>query len=62
MMRMTARRVKDRLTRLEEETAAYYDSLTEADKRDDAEWVEFATKSYRTLHIDDGWPAIGVPA
>ncbi len=47
---------KERLTRLEEETAAYYDSLTEADKRDDAEWVAFATKSYRKLHIDDGWP------
>jgi metal-responsive CopG/Arc/MetJ family transcriptional regulator len=48
---------KDRLNRLEEETAAYYDSLTEADKRDDAEWVEFAIKSYRKLDIDDGRPA-----
>jgi hypothetical protein len=47
---------RDRLTRLEEETAAYYDSLSAADKRDDAEWTEFATKSYRKLHIDDGWP------
>lgn len=47
---------RERLNRLEEETAAYYDSLTEADKRDDAEWAEFATKSARKLNIDDGWP------
>jgi hypothetical protein len=48
---------RERLNRLEEETAAYYDSLTEADKRDDAEWAEFATKSFRKVHVDDGWPA-----
>ncbi|MDB4981383.1 MAG: hypothetical protein JWM82_2135 [Myxococcales bacterium] len=47
---------KERLTRLEEETAAYYDSLTVADKRDDAEWAAFASKAARKLHIDDGWP------
>jgi hypothetical protein len=47
---------RERLNRLEEETAAYYDSLTEADRRDDAEWTAFATKSFRKIHIDDGWP------
>jgi metal-responsive CopG/Arc/MetJ family transcriptional regulator len=46
---------RERLNRLEEETAAYYDALTEADKRDDAEWAELATKSARKLDIDDGW-------
>jgi hypothetical protein len=47
---------REKLNRLEEETAAYYDSLTEADRRDDAEWAEFATKSFRKVHVDDGWP------
>jgi hypothetical protein len=47
---------RERLNRLEEETTAYYDSLTEADKRDDAEWAEFATKSFRKVYVADGWP------
>jgi hypothetical protein len=47
---------REKLNRLEEETAAYYDSLTEADRRDDAEWTEFASKSARKLVIDGGWP------
>jgi metal-responsive CopG/Arc/MetJ family transcriptional regulator len=47
---------KERLNRLEEETAAYYDSLTESERRDDAEWAEFAAKAARKLTIDDGWP------
>jgi metal-responsive CopG/Arc/MetJ family transcriptional regulator len=47
---------RERLNRLEEETAAYYDSLTAAERRDDAEWAEFARKAARKLHIDDGWP------
>src|SRR5262245_44502933 len=47
---------QERLNRLEEETAAYYDSLTEADRREDTEWVSFATKSFRKIYIDDGWP------
>ena len=47
---------REKLNRLEEETAAYYDSLTEADKREDAEWAEFAAKSARKLDIDGGWP------
>ena len=47
---------REKLNRLEEETAAYYDSLTEADKRDDAEWAELASKAAKKLDIDDGWP------
>jgi metal-responsive CopG/Arc/MetJ family transcriptional regulator len=47
---------REKVNRLEEETAAYYDSLTEADRRDDAEWTEFATQQARKLHVDDGWP------
>jgi hypothetical protein len=44
---------QEKLKRLENETAAYYDSLTEADRRDDAEWAEFASRSARKLCIDD---------
>jgi hypothetical protein len=47
---------RDRVTRLEEETAAYYDSLTELDRRDDARWAAGASKAARKLQIDDGWP------
>jgi metal-responsive CopG/Arc/MetJ family transcriptional regulator len=38
---------------LEEETAAYYDALTPAEKEDDAEWTEFASRSARKLTIDE---------
>jgi metal-responsive CopG/Arc/MetJ family transcriptional regulator len=41
------------LQRLEEETAAYYDSLTPSEKAEDAEWVEFASRSARKLTIDE---------
>ena len=41
------------LQRLEEETAAYYDALTPAEKADDAEWAEFASRSARKLIIDE---------
>jgi metal-responsive CopG/Arc/MetJ family transcriptional regulator len=47
---------RERLNRLEEETAAYYDSLTEADRRDDAEWAEFASKAAKKLDVDGDWP------
>ena len=47
---------REKLNRLEEETAAYYDALTAADSKDDAEWAELAAKAARKLHIDDGWP------
>jgi metal-responsive CopG/Arc/MetJ family transcriptional regulator len=41
------------LQRLEEETAAYYDSLTPMEKAEDAEWAAFASRSARKLVIDD---------
>jgi metal-responsive CopG/Arc/MetJ family transcriptional regulator len=40
------------LMRLEEETAAYYDSLTLAETDDDSRWAEAATRSARSLKID----------
>jgi metal-responsive CopG/Arc/MetJ family transcriptional regulator len=52
---------REKLNRLEEETAAYYDSLTEAERREDAEWAEFATKSFRKITVDDGWPEAPPP-
>jgi hypothetical protein len=47
---------RERVARLEEETAAYYDARTEADRRDDAEWAEFASRSAKKLDVDAGWP------
>ena len=44
------------LQRLEEETAAYYDSLTPAEKREDAEWAEFASRAASELTIDEPTP------
>ena len=42
--------------RLEEETAAYYDSLGPEDKDDDAAWATAASKAARKLAVDDGSP------
>ena len=39
--------------RLQEETAAYYDSLTLAETRDDSSWAEASARSARRLQIDD---------
>jgi len=47
------------LQRLEEETAAYYDALTPAEKEDDAEWLEFASRSAQKLTIDEPAPRRG---
>src|SRR5262245_62057727 len=44
------------LQRLEEETAAYYDALTPAEKAEDAEWAEVASRSARKLTIDEPEP------
>ena len=43
----------DKRSRLEEETAAYYDSMTETERRDDAEWVAAVATSARKLDLDD---------
>ena len=47
------------LRRLEEETAAYYDALTPAERAEDAAWAEFATRSAGKLTIDDPEPRRG---
>jgi metal-responsive CopG/Arc/MetJ family transcriptional regulator len=47
---------RERLSRLEEETAAYYDSLTEDDKKEDSAFAAASAKAARKLHVDDGWP------
>src|SRR5262252_7569470 len=49
------------LQRLEEETAAYYDALTPAEKAEDAEWTAAATRSLRKLDLDDDSPAKPAP-
>ncbi len=43
---------RENLTRLEEETAAYYDSLTDAERRDDVTWAAGASAAARKLDID----------
>jgi len=50
-LRQVAHRAK--LTRLEEETAAYYDALTPAERADDAAWIAAAKTSTRRLRIDE---------
>jgi metal-responsive CopG/Arc/MetJ family transcriptional regulator len=44
------------LQRLEDETAAYYDALTPAERQEDAEWADFASRSARKLTIDEPAP------
>jgi len=53
---------RERLNRLEEETAAYYDSLTEAERREDAALAAASSRNAKKLIIDDGWPASDVAA
>jgi len=53
-LRGAARQVE--LQRLEEETATYYDSLTPAEKAEDAEWAKFASRAARKLIIDEPRP------
>jgi predicted chitinase len=43
---------RENLTRLEEETAAYYDALTESERRDDAVWAAGARVAARRLDFD----------
>jgi len=44
------------LQRLEDETAAYYDALTPAERQEDAEWADFASRSAGKLTIDEPAP------
>ena len=43
--------------RLAEDTAAYYDGLTDPDKQDDAAWSAASSAAARKLRIDDPSPA-----
>jgi transposase-like protein len=43
---------RENLSRLEEETAAYYDALTEIERRDDAAWAGGASAVARRLDFD----------
>ena len=43
---------REHLTRLEEETAAYYDALTDTELRDDAAWAAGVSASARRLDVD----------
>jgi metal-responsive CopG/Arc/MetJ family transcriptional regulator len=52
---------RERLNRLEEETVAYYDSLTEAERREDAALAAASSRNAKKLVIDDGWPASDDP-
>jgi metal-responsive CopG/Arc/MetJ family transcriptional regulator len=47
---------RQRLNRLHEETAAYYDSLTAVDRAEDAGLAAASSKAARRLQIDEGWP------
>ncbi|HEX2659120.1 MAG TPA: ribbon-helix-helix domain-containing protein [Polyangia bacterium] len=47
--------------RLEEETAAYYDGLSPAEKDDDAVWAAAASKATKKLVIDEDPPSRGLP-
>ncbi|HEX4404620.1 MAG TPA: hypothetical protein VH560_07320 [Polyangia bacterium] len=51
---------REKLNRLEEETAAYYLSLTDAERREDAALAAASSRNARKLDIDDGWPASDV--
>jgi metal-responsive CopG/Arc/MetJ family transcriptional regulator len=50
---------REKLNRLEEETAAYYDALTDAERQDDTAWAETSSKAARKLRIDEA-PASSV--
>jgi predicted chitinase len=43
---------RENLTRLEEETASYYDALSEAERQDDAGWAVGASSAARRLGFE----------
>jgi len=47
---------REKLNRLEEETAAYYDSLTEAERREDAALAAASSRNFKKLDIDGPGP------
>jgi metal-responsive CopG/Arc/MetJ family transcriptional regulator len=53
---------REKLNRLEEETAAYYVSLTDAERREDAALAAASSRHAKGLEIDDGSPASDLAA
>jgi metal-responsive CopG/Arc/MetJ family transcriptional regulator len=53
---------REKLNRLEEETTAYYESLTDAERREDAALAAASSRHAKRLDIDDGWPASDLAA
>jgi metal-responsive CopG/Arc/MetJ family transcriptional regulator len=51
VLRQLSHRAK--VTRLEEETAAYYDALTKAEREDDASWAAASSNAARKLQVDE---------
>jgi hypothetical protein len=52
---------RNKLARLEEETASYYDALTESERQEDASWAAASSKAARGLRIDEA-PTPGIAA
>ena len=44
---------QENLNRLEEETSAYYDALSEVERADDGAWASAASSKARKLRIDE---------
>jgi metal-responsive CopG/Arc/MetJ family transcriptional regulator len=44
---------RNRLARLEEETAAYYEALSPEEREEDAAWASASSTAARKLRIDD---------
>lgn len=53
-LRQASREAK--AARLDEETAAYYDAITNDERRDDAAWAAASSIAARGLRIDDAAP------
>jgi metal-responsive CopG/Arc/MetJ family transcriptional regulator len=48
---------REKLNRLEEETAVYYESLTDVERREDVALAAASSRHAKKLDIDAGWPA-----
>jgi MoxR-like ATPase len=46
-----------KVVRLAEDTAAYYNALSAADRQDDADWAAISSRAARSLQIDGPSPA-----
>jgi len=48
---------QENLNRLEDETAAYYEALTESERKDDNSWATAASVESRKLQLDEQPPS-----